>query len=176
MGEWIAFGALAGTIIMCALFVVLGRNPVGCAIALVIKLFALAGMYGVIGADFLAAIQVIIYAGAIMVLFTFVIMLLNVPPDSRSRWDRPPVEFLMVGLSVLALFGVGIYLIFGAFAGEGVEVLTRSLVTEQGGNTLMIGRLLFSKYVWPFELASILILMAIIASIVIAKKYNTEES
>ncbi len=172
MGELIAFYSLAVMVTLCSLMVVTARNPVTSAICLVIDLFLIAGIYALQGAHFVAAVQVIVYAGAILVVFLFVIMLLNLSPDQLSGSNKGPFDILFMILSTVAFFAVGTILWLSnslpAEADRPVQFISG------GSNSVDLGMRLFSKYVWPFEIASILILLAIIASILIAKKERTK--
>ena len=172
--ELLIFLALGALMTISSVMVVAGRNPVISAMFLVGQLFTLACMYALLGAHFLAAIQVIVYAGAIMVLFVFVIMLLNIQPEALAGPRLPAVEIAMLLLTIVSFIGISIALVSetattvrGAYSLDAIE--------KVGGNTYVVGMELFSTYLWPFELASVLILLAIIASIIIAKK-RTEGS
>jgi len=163
------FLALAALITAFSIGVITARNPVTSAVNLVGTLFCLAGVYAMIGADFIAAIQVIVYAGAIMVLFMFVIMLLNLPADALKEPRLPLSEMAVLLITVTAFAGLGWALLAASPTGMS-DGLTPEAIENVGGNTYAVGMTLFTKFLWPFELASMLILLAIIASIVIAKK------
>ncbi len=149
--------------VLAALSVVLQRTPVYSALSLIVVLCSLAVVYLLLGAEFMAAVQVIVYAGAIMVLFVLVIMLLNAgreTPSQRSRmagWLGPPL---------LALFLVEtLIVVWRQFPPES----TPSAPPVDGGPAA-IGMLLFRNYVLPFEVTSILILVAVLGAVVLAKK------
>ncbi|MEW6743172.1 MAG: NADH-quinone oxidoreductase subunit J [Planctomycetota bacterium] len=158
--EGLAFFVLAAMAVYGALNVVLRRNPVACALFLVTTFVALAGLFVLLGSGFLAAIQVLVYAGAIMVLFLFVIMLLNLEKDLFKGIS--PLRFISGLLAVI----LGASLVWGlvqpalpppaekAMAAEGVDV----------------GQILFERYLFPFEAVSFLLLAAMIGVIVIAKR------
>jgi NADH-quinone oxidoreductase subunit J len=154
------FAALA---VLAAISVVAQRTPVYSALSLIVVLCSLAVVYLLLGAEFIAVIQVIVYAGAIMVLFVFVIMLLNAgreAPSQRSRmarWLGPP---LVTAFLVEILFAVWQQFPAGS---------TRPAASLDAGPTA-IGHLLFRNYVLPFEVTSILILVAILGAVVLAKK------
>jgi NADH-quinone oxidoreductase subunit J len=167
--ELLFFLALGGLMVFSSIMVVAGRNPVTSAMFLVGQLFMLACVYAMLGADFVAAIQIIVYAGAIMVLFVFVIMLLNLQPDSIKGPNLPAVEIVMLILTVLTFAAISLYLVTDT-AAPARGGYTPEAIQQAGGNTYIVGMEMFSTYLWPFELASILILLAIVASIVIAKK------
>lgn len=167
MGEQIIFWSLAFLITLCSTVVVTSKNPVSAAAFLIMNLFLLAGMYAFQGADFVAAIQIIVYSGAIVVLFLFVIMILNLEPEKLKPWNLDPLESITL-LLVVAGFSFLSYKIFNLRV-EGQE----SLYSQQD-NTFEVASLLFSKFVWPFEIVSILILLAIVGSKLIAKKPKTQ--
>jgi len=164
------FHFLAFLITVCSLLVVTSHHPVKSAIFLVFDLFLMAAMFALLEAHFVAIIQVLVYAGAITVLFVFVIMLLNLQAEEKSSFKLSIVE---VGTLLLMLVGFVITMIKvygGEPTGIGGSNLTVGAVEQAGGNTKLVALQLLGKYIWPFEIASILILLAIIASIVIAKK------
>jgi len=154
------FAALA---VLAAVSVVAQHRPVHSALSLIVVLCALAVVYLLLGAEFIAVIQVIVYAGAIMVLFVFVIMLLNAGPETASqrsrmaRWLGPPLLVALLAEIVLA--------VWKQFPAAGTQP-----PAAVGAGPAAIGRLLFSDYVLPFEVTSILILVAILGAVVLAKK------
>lgn len=174
MGELLIFGSIAALMVLCSLMVVIGKNPVASAIFLVAQLFLLACLYALLGAHFVAAIQILVYAGAIMVLFVFVIMLLNLQPEALHRRGFAGGEIGVLLLTLVGFLVIG-WKIAGGYAGGVNGNFTLENIELAGGNTYVVGMELFTKYLWPFELASILILMAIVASIVIAKRKSTSE-
>lgn len=163
MSDQLVFWVLSGLITMSSILVVTVRNPVSAAVALVINLFLLAGVYAFQGADFVAAIQIIIYTGAIVVLFLFVIMILNLDPEHLRSPRRRLWEYVVLGI-VLAGFA---YMGF-----RFIENLDGSHVSSyrMPDNTYDVAMTLFNHYLWPFEIVSVLILLAIVGSIAIAKK------
>jgi NADH-quinone oxidoreductase subunit J len=155
--EFAIFFLFAAIAVIFALVVVLHRNPVVGALSLVASFFALAVMYVLLEAPFLAALQVIVYAGAIMVLFLFVIMLLNLQHADEPN-TRPVQQFL--GYTSCAAFGLGLiyYLIkYAAFANGPEGVFQADART--------IGIRMFEAYVFPFEMVSILLLAAIVGAL-----------
>jgi NADH-quinone oxidoreductase subunit J len=157
------FYILAVLAILAALSVVLQRTPVYSALSLIVVLCSLAVVYLLLGAEFLAVVQVIIYAGAIMVLFVLVIMLLNArqeTPTDRSRlarWLGGPLLVIFLGEILFAVWQH-----FPPEAGPAAPVLV--------GGPRAVGELLFRNYVLPFEVTSILILVAVLGAVVLAKK------
>ena len=147
-----------------AIFVVLNRNAVYSAILLVLCFFALAVLYLLLEAYFLAVLEVFIYAGAIMVLFLFVIMLLNL-----GREDALP-HFIQLqralSLLMVVLFFFGIFLIML----NGPGVLHQPVEKFSAGGIYSLGEALFTKYLFPFEVASLLLLVALIGTVYLANK------
>ena len=139
------------------------RHPINSALSLVVVTGALALLYLLLGAEFVAAIQVIIYAGAVMVLFIFVIMLLNAGVEEQTRGSRVAILFgvpgLIVGLSVAT------WVLLGSKAALGTAAIGQLHGTAPG-----IGRLLFRQFLLPFEVTSVLILIAIMGAVVLARR------
>jgi NADH-quinone oxidoreductase subunit J len=164
MEQAILFLIFAAIAVICGINLVLQSHPISSALSLVGVMGALALIYLQLGGEFIASAQLIVYAGAIMVLFVFVIMLLNAGMERklpRSLWVK------YAGLPLIALFiGVIAY------------VINRMLPVTEGvkfgamthGNPLEIGRLLFNTYLLPFEVTSVLILIAILGAVVLARK------
>ena len=161
--ESVVFWIFAVPLIVSALGVIAARNPVNAAMSLVVSFFFLAAIYVLLVAHLLAFMQVLVYAGAIMVLFLFVIMLLTTADD----------EFARVRLKIMQVAGV-----FGAAGVAGVVVkavydagtLPMQTVSPQFGTVKAVGRLLFTQYVLPFEATSLLLLVAIVGAVVVAKQ------
>jgi NADH-quinone oxidoreductase subunit J len=165
---WIlAFVALSGS----ALLVFFFRNPVYGAISLIVSLLAMAGLFVLLDAHFLGAIQVMVYAGAIMVLFLFVTMLLNLQDHELGgpRWSLGKVASAGAAGFITWRLAAMLMRTDGPIAGFDVTTLPINTL-ENIGTIEGVGRLLFSKYLLPFEITSVLILAAIVASVVIAKK------
>src|SRR5579864_9241524 len=164
MAVFVACGVMA---IVGALALILAREPVHSALALVLVMISLAILYLLLGAAFIAAIQILVYAGAIMVLFVFVIMLLNAGEEVRTNLSRLAKWVgLPFGIFFLAEMG---YLLFHEYAGR----------TASGGgaaaapvvaSTTDLSLKLFTEFVLPFELTSILILIAVLGAMVLARK------
>ncbi|NJL16593.1 MAG: NADH-quinone oxidoreductase subunit J [Nitrospira sp.] len=162
---YLFFGYFAGIIAITAILVVALRNPVYSALSLLVMFFHVAGLYITLHAEFLAAVQVIIYGGAILVLYLFVVMLLNVNRDDRYHSQWRVAVFVCVPLSIefLVLLSGGIGSAHRAPASLSVE-------PYNSNNTLAIGKMLFSTYLFPFEVASLILLVAMIGAIVLAKR------
>jgi NADH-quinone oxidoreductase subunit J len=160
----ILFLLFAAIAVVCAINLVLQSHPISSALSLVGVMGSLAVLYLLLGGEFIAAAQLIVYAGAIMVLFVFVIMLLNAGTE-RKLPRRLWVKF--AGIPLLAVFiGIASFVIQRMLpATEGVKFGTMT-----HGNPQEIGRALFQVYVLPFEVTSVLILIAIIGAVVLASK------
>lgn len=146
---------------------VINRNPVYAALSLILNFFSIAGLYLSLQAEFLAVIQVLVYAGAIMVLFLFVIMLLNLAdePKPAKSFDMARGAAFILGIG----FIVEMLIIF-----RGVQ--PRTFPEEFAfGKTEAIGKLLMTDYVFPFEIISVILIAALIGAIVVAKKYDYDK-
>jgi NADH-quinone oxidoreductase subunit J len=163
----LAAGALLGALLLVCYF----RNPVYGAISLIFTLLNLSGLFVLLDAHFLAAIQVMVYAGAIMVLFLFVTMLLNLQEDELGGPRYGAGKLLaVVGVAFLTWqLAVVLMRDSGPVPGFDVKTLPAAQM-ETFGTVEQVGRLLFGDFLVPFELTSVLILAAIVASVVIAKK------
>jgi NADH-quinone oxidoreductase subunit J len=159
---FLVFAAIA---VFCAINLVVQTHPIASALSLIGVMGSLAILYLQLGGEFIAAAQVIVYAGAIMVLFVFVIMLLNAGAESVSFQVSRFVKYF--GIILLAAFlGLISFIIQAALPKtEGVV-----FGAFQGGTALEVGRKLFTAYLLPFEVISVLILIAIVGAIVLARK------
>ena len=160
---FIVFGAIC---IAGAINLLIQRHPINSALSLVVVMGSLALIYMLLGAEFVAAVQVIVYAGAIMVLFVFVIMLLNAGVEERTRGSR--IALLLGGPGVVLLVGMISWIIFTNDKQLG-GVQIGSMVT-QTDNTHSIANLLFRDFLLPFEITSVLILIAIMGAVVLAAR------
>jgi NADH-quinone oxidoreductase subunit J len=164
--ELLVFIVLAPLAVVTALGMVLTRNAVYSALLLVVNFFCLAGFYVLQEAQFVAAVQVIVYAGAIMVLFLFVLMLLGIGNEEAVqetiRGQRPAAVLLTLGLLV-AIVGA---LLAGVFDAEPGSLA----VANQGGNTEAVGRILFTRYTFAFETAGVLLVVAAVGALVLGKR------
>jgi NADH-quinone oxidoreductase subunit J len=155
------FGALC---VAGALNLLLQRHPINSALSLIVVMTSLAVLYLLLGAEFLAAAQVIVYSGAIMVLFTFVIMLLNAGEEERTRGSK--AAYLVGFPGVAALLGLLTYIF--------LSVRTPLGNAQLGGGTLVttadLSRVLFRDLLLPFEVTSVLILIAILGAVALARK------
>jgi NADH-quinone oxidoreductase subunit J len=167
------FYPFAGLAIACSLLVVLKRSPVASAFSLVLVFFAFAGIYALLDAHLIAALQVLVYAGAIMVLFIFVIMLLNADAPSFDMARSHPVVKAVAALGALGLFAAFVWAFKNSALPAPTAAFTPDAIQAAGGNTQVLSELLFSEYILPFELTSVLLLAAIVGAVAIAKRKLT---
>ncbi len=160
--ELILFYLFAGVVVSSALLVVFFRNPLSSALALVAALFGVAALFVLLHAYFLAAIQVLVYAGAVMVLFIFIIMMMNLDLTTLRK-----IHYSFTGI-VGALFGSYLAAILILRLGYFSEAARAT--PEDYGSIASIGKLLFTDYQVPFEMTSLLLLVAIIGAVMLAKK------
>ena len=171
--ELLVFYPTALLCVVLALCVILNKNPVGSAVCLIGMMLGLAAVFAVLHAHFLAILQVLVYAGAIMVLFMFVIMLLNLKGDDVLEWKTRQKNTLLTSMTVALVLmilykftDIGSQANFNHLEVASIPSLTTS---DTFGTTEMVGKILFTDYVLPFEVASILLLVAMIGAVVLAK-------
>lgn len=184
-GELWVFVLIGALALGSALAMVLMRNAVHSALMLVLNFFAIAMLYAVLEAQFLAVVQIIVYAGAIVVLFLFVLMLLGVGGESRftERIRGQRTAALLLGLALFVLIGGAVA---SPFMGEGAACNTpaEARLEAEGetcvgltrandeGNVRGLGLLLFTDYVWPFEVTSVLLVIAALGAMVLGKRHE----
>jgi NADH-quinone oxidoreductase subunit J len=157
------FYFLSFLVIMLGLMVVLAKNPIHSVLYLVLTFFAIAGHYVLLNAQFLAAVHIIVYAGAIMVLFLFIIMMLNLNDEveaQKSIWLKLTATVASGGLLVVLV---------GSFKGVG-KALGAKAFDANIGLIENLGKTLFNDFLLPFEVSSILLLSAMIGAVMLAKK------
>jgi len=164
-GPVIIFFVLAALAVLGAVSLILQRHPIHSALSLIVVMVALAGLYLLMGAEFVAAVQIIVYGGAIMVLFVFVIMLLNAGEEERTNFSKL-ATYAGIPLAV-ATAGLIAAAILRSSAGLSSAGPNGSLTS-----TKTLSMLLFREFVYPFELTSFLILVAILGAIVLAQREN----
>jgi NADH-quinone oxidoreductase subunit J len=167
--DWVVFVAGAAAILVGAFGVILSRNPVHSALSLVLTLFGVAVEFVNQQADFLAAVQVIVYAGAIVILFLFVIMLLGVDRSESLakdplRGQRPTAIILGVVILVevasiarLDNWATGLHSVAGTISGP-------------GDNIVKLGQAIFTRYLFPFEITSVLLIIAVVGAVILARR------
>ncbi len=168
--EDILFWVFAPLSVASGIAMLVAKNAVHAALFLIVNFFCLAIFYLILGASFLFAVQIIVYAGAIMVLFLFVIMLLGVDRSEDLREprliaQRPIAIMLGVGLVLEVFFAVRAGIGFSRHAPAGFDAVNK------GGNTQALARVLFRSYFFPFEVTSILLIVAAIAAMVLAQRH-----
>jgi NADH-quinone oxidoreductase subunit J len=162
------FFYLAGIIVLTSILVVALRNPVYSALSLLIMFFHVAGLYVTLHAEFVAAVQIIVYAGAILVLYLFVVMLLNLHREDRYHAQLPVA--VLLGVTVLTEV-VLLLLQRGGSASSDLAAPADPVAAAPAiGNTEAIGEVLYSTYVFPFEVASLILLVAMVGAIILAKR------
>jgi NADH-quinone oxidoreductase subunit J len=165
--EKVLFIVFAGLAVLCALNILLQRNPLYSALSLIGTLASVSALFVMLNAQFIAAIQIVVYAGAIMVLFVFVIMLLNEPKDV------PHID-KQRGLRFLAIPFAGLLLAEAFYVVMRIQTPTPLLKVESPdqafGTTWSIGTALYTSYLLPFEVTSVLILMAVVGAMVLARR------
>ena len=166
MTEAVFFYLFTGAMTLAGLLVVLSRQPIYSVLSLLVVMFCLASLFVMLGAYFVAALQVPLYAGAVLVLFLFVIMLLNLEPETLARMRI----FTLRGVGTLAAV-----LLFISLANLVAPSGRRALPSAPPEGTVeAIGRRLFTTYLLPFELTSFIILAAIIGAVTLAKRPRDE--
>jgi NADH-quinone oxidoreductase subunit J len=150
--------------ILSAVMVVVSRNPIHSVLYLILTFFTLSGHYILLNAQFLAAVNIIVYAGAIMVLFLFVIMFLNMKQDhEESKTNLTKIAATIVGGTVFVI-------LFGAYRKSVIPGLDEQQFDSQIGMIENLGHLLFRDYLLPFELVSILLLVAMVGAVMLGKR------
>jgi NADH-quinone oxidoreductase subunit J len=169
--ETFLFYVFAAIAVLGSLLVVGQRNPIYSVLALIVSFFGLSGLYVLLEAPFVAVVQIIIYAGAIMVLFLFVVMLLNVPREDAAEWDRahpyyrPWARRVGTALAVVMVAQL-------VWALSRTPGLTAGVADQRPGvsSVTELGRVLFTDYMFAFEVTSILILIAMVGAVALAGK------
>jgi NADH-quinone oxidoreductase subunit J len=159
----VVFFVLAALAVIGAVSLILQKHPIHGALSLIVVMIALAGLYLLLGAEFVAAVQIIVYGGAIMVLFVFVIMLLNAGVEehtSISKMAGAPGLLLVVALAGFV----------AATIAKSTEAVQAAPQTGEIASTFGISNMLFKDFVYPFELTSFLILVAVLGAVVLAQR------
>jgi NADH-quinone oxidoreductase subunit J len=162
----ILFFVCAFIAVLGAALLIVSREPIHSALSLILVMISLAVLYVLLGAEFIAAVQIIVYAGAIMVLFVFVIMLLNAHEEERTDWSKM-AKYAGVPLGVALLFWLAHWM---AHSGIGAASAAGSGAGIASFSTVDLAKEIFRQYLLPFEATSILILIAILGALVLARK------
>jgi NADH-quinone oxidoreductase subunit J len=173
MPETVTFYLLAGLAVVASALVIGQRNPMYSVMFLIVSFAALAGLYIQLDAPFVAVAQIIIYAGAIMVLFLFVVMLLNAPQEDAAEWDRShPLR--RSGMTRVGAVLAGVLILQLAYALMQMTELKAPVGSQTGPATVSsvreLGKVLFDRHAFAFEATSILILVAMVGAVVLARK------
>jgi NADH-quinone oxidoreductase subunit J len=160
------FGYFAAAITLISILVVTRRNPVHSVIWMLLLFFHIAGMYLFLDAEFIAAIQVIVYAGAVLVLFLFVVLLLNLRAEMRTERF---IGSWPAGLLIAAALFVGIAAALRSFVLGPAGTYTIDFI-QKVTDTKALGQALFTEFLLPFEIVSLILLIAVVGAIVLAKK------
>ena len=168
MGQAIAFYTISAFVLLFAVLVVSTKDTVHSVLFLVLDFLFVAALYVLLGAEFLAAIQVLVYAGGIVVLYLFVVMLVNLKRPPEAHEDPHRRTKLGFGLSAAVLVELGAIVGYGYVTPPSSRPAAAALPVS--GNTEQVGWLLYTSYLIPFEIASMLLLVAMIGAIVLAKR------
>jgi NADH-quinone oxidoreductase subunit J len=161
----ILFWVLSALAVLCAIMVVASKNPVHSILFLIVVFFAISGHYVLLNAQFIAIVNIIVYAGAIMVLFLFVVMLMNL----NAETEPPHKSKYLMYAGVIAGGSLLLLVVAALRRNEAVNQLTE-LKTGEVGLISNLGKTLFTDFVFPFEISSVLFLSAMIGAVVISKK------
>jgi len=165
----IAFYTLATILLAAAALVVTARNPVHSVLFLILAFFSGAGLFVLLGAEFLAMLLIVVYVGAVAVLFLFVVMMLDVDFVSlRSGF----AQYLPVGLVVSGVLLLEMILVSGAVAGSGAASKVKAVAPTDQSNIEQIGRVLYTDYVYFFQAAGLVLLVAMIGAIVLTLRHK----
>ena len=172
MWEAIFFYGFASVAIIAAILMVLMKNPVVSAIYLVVTFFSIAAFYVMLNAQLLAALQVVVYAGAIMVLFLFVIMLLNLNRSSFTSYKLffTKVFALLVVVAVLLVIGGSLGEMQEGTSPAPIKAEGKYAMTDESDELQTLGGILFTRYIYPFEVMAIMLLAGVIGAVLLTKK------
>ncbi len=160
------FFICAAMAVLGAILLIVAREPIHSALSLILVMVSLAVLYLLLGAEFIAAVQIIVYAGAIMVLFVFVIMLLNAGVEERTNWSKM-AKYAGMPLAIFLLLEIAHWV---WRASVGAKVANGAGAAHAAFSTHDLAMALFKQYLFPFEATSILILIAILGALVLAKR------
>lgn len=160
--QWL-FGILSFLAIMFGLMVVFTRNPINSVLYLVLTFFCIAGHYLLLNAQFLAVVHIVVYAGAIMVLFLFVIMLMNLNQDTE------PQKTIIAKIVAGCIGGILLFVMVGTLKGA-EQMQMQQYGHSEIGLVKNLGKVLFGEFLFPFEIASVLLLAAMVGAIMLGKK------
>jgi len=165
--ELILFLILTLVAAFSSVMVITRKNPILSAVYLILNFFALAGIYLLLNAQFLSVVQVIVYAGAIMILFLFVIMLINTENEASILTDKKPIKVFAIFIAVLVFSQIAYLIFYSNPSGLSHGTIENSI---KAGQIESIGRELYTTYILPFLIAGYLLLVATMGAIILAKK------
>lgn len=166
MLETLAFYLFSGILVLSAIMVITARNPVHSVLFLILSFFNAAGLFVLLGAEFIAMILVIVYVGAVAVLFLFVVMMLDI---SFSDLRKGAMQFVPLGLAIGALLLVELVVAYGAWSSDAVAP---AQVVQAGGieNTQALGQVIYTKYIFAFQVSGLILMVAMIGAIVLTHR------
>jgi NADH-quinone oxidoreductase subunit J len=167
--ELFVFYLLAAVTVASGVMVISARNPVHSVLFLILAFFNSAGLFVLIGAEFLAMILVVVYVGAVAVLFMFVVMMLDI---NFLRLQEGYMKYLPVGLLVGLILLAELVLVGGTYLAADEPAVTTTALTPQVSNTVAIGNLLYTQYFYPFQTAGLILLVAIIGAITLTLRHR----
>lgn len=162
----IIFGYIAGMIILLSGLIITRRNPVHSVLLMLLMFFHIAGLYLTLNAEFMAAIQVIVYAGAILVLFLFVVLMLNLKEEMA---ENKFITSWPAGLMIATFIAVAMFFSIQNIKLGPKGIYTNELINKET-HTVIVGKVMYTEYLLPFEVASLILLVAILGAVVLAKK------
>ncbi len=182
--QQIVFLALGFVAVVASIMTIIQRNAIYSALFLAVTFFQIAAIYVLLGAEFLAVLQVLVYTGAILVLFLFVVMLLQLREgpqlEDQRRWQPLvawPLGLLLAGELVAIIFSKDVYTQMQQGISNGAVTVgqyTPANTVGIGGNVQAVGRTLYTDYIYPFEIASLILLIAVVGAIILSKQIEPE--
>lgn len=169
----ISFYLFATVLIISALMVISSRNPVHSVLFLILSFFNAAGLFVLLGAEFIAMILVIVYVGAVAVLFMFVVMMLDI---NFVELRKGAMQYIPLGLLVAAVLLIELFLLYNNwnFAPEAINNLNAPAIPGQGSNTHELGKILYTQYVFPFQVSGLILLVSMIGAIVLTHRRRAD--
>jgi len=162
------FAYFAAVIIVSAILIITRKNPVHSVMFMLLLFFHIAGVFVLLNAEFLAAVQLIVYAGAILILFLFVVILLSVEQESKAARANRFWPWL-TGFGFVIAGEIALLVLRGSFPGEG-----RMAVKDAGAGVKELGVELYTRYLVPFEISSVILLVGLVGAVMLAKKKTNE--
>ena len=173
MISMICFYMFAAILIFSALMVITAKNPVHSVLFLILAFFNAAGLFVLLGAEFIAMILVIVYVGAVAVLFMFVVMMLDI---NFADLRKGAMQFIPLGLLIGGILLVELFMMYSTwnFAPEAINNLDTASVAGQGSNTKALGQILYTDYVFPFQVSGLVLLVSMIGAIVLTHRRRAD--